>query len=160
MIIEKIVGNIKTAAADGRRKDSVQLDWYEREKKLLSKVSEGGETIGIRVDKPIEDGDILYQDEDRVIYIDILPTELIHISVHTMQEMGHLCFELGNRHLSLAIREDYVQVPYDEPTYLYLKKLGFEAVKKEEKFLDYTVCHAHAHSHADMHQNGEPHDYE
>ena len=65
-----------------------------------------------------------------------------------MQEMGRLCFELGNRHLSLSIGEKEVSVPYDEPTFLYLAKLGFKPEKKKEKFTHFTVCHAHGHSHS------------
>ena len=46
-----------------------------------------------------------------------------------MIEMGRLCFELGNRHLSLKIDDDCVCVPYDHPTFEYLLKLGFNAEK-------------------------------
>ncbi|NCB90981.1 MAG: urease accessory protein UreE [Clostridia bacterium] len=152
MIANKVIGNIKdleSAAVTGKnlKMDPVSLEWYEREKKLLSKTTSDGIEMGIRVEVLLEDGDILYQDDERIIFIQIQPTKLICASVHSMQEMGRLCFELGNRHLSLAIHEDSVWVPYDEPTFLYLKKLGFEVEQREEKFLDYTVCHAHGHHH-------------
>ena len=87
----------------------------------------------------------------------IAPSDLISVNVGTMEEMGRLCFELGNRHLSLAIGHDNVKCPYDEPTFLYLKKLGFDAVKVHEKFTGYTECRGHAHT--DAHGNEHHHEH-
>lgn len=148
MVAEKIIGNINDFDLKGRVLDRVWIEWYELEKKLLKKKTESGETVGIRVESHLHEGDILYADDSRAIAVDILPCELTEIKVDTMQEMGRLCFELGNRHLSLAIEEHRVIVPYDEPTFLYLKKLGFHPEKKEDKFRHFTVCHAHSHSHS------------
>ena len=119
----------------------------------MKKSTESREEVGIRVENHLHEGDILYADDNRVVAVDILPCELTVIPVNTMQEMGRLCFELGNRHLSLSIEEHQVMVPYDEPTFQYLEKLGFHPEKREEKFQHFTVCHAHAHTH----QHGEEH---
>jgi urease accessory protein len=70
-----------------------------------------------------------------------------------MIEMGRLCFEIGNRHISLSISEDNVKIPYDEPTYEYLKKLGFDANKVKERFTNYTECKGHGHSHVHDHDH-------
>lgn len=158
MIAENILGNISDYPINGRRIDKVGIEWYELEKKLMRKKTEFEEEIGIRISEHMKDGDILYADEQRLIVVDVLPTELTVIPVETMQEMGRLCFELGNRHLSLSIGEKEVSVPYDEPTFLYLAKLGFKPEKKKEKFTHFTVCHAHGHSHAEgAHEHGHTH---
>lgn len=157
MIAENILGNISDYPVNDRRIEKVGLEWYELEKKLMRKRTDSGEEIGIRMSGHMKDGDILYADEQRVIVIDVLPAELTVIPVSTMQEMGRLCFELGNRHLSLSIGENEVSVPYDEPTFLYLAKLGFKPEKKKEKFTHFTVCHAHGHSHGSTHED-ETHD--
>lgn len=153
MVVEKILGNLESYELNGRKLDKVWVEWYELEKKLLKKSAESGEEVGIRVENHLHEGDILYADDNRVVAVDILPCELTVIPVNTMQEMGRLCFELGNRHLSLSIEEHQVMVPYDEPTFQYLEKLGFHPEKREEKFQHFTVCHAHAHTH----QHGEEH---
>ena len=157
MIAENILGNISDYPVNDRRIEKLVLEWYELEKKLMRKRTDSGEEIGIRMSGHMKDGDILYADEQRVIVIDVLPAELTVIPVSTMQEMGRLCFELGNRHLSLSIGENEVSVPYDEPTFLYLAKLGFKPEKKKEKFTHFTVCHAHGHSHGSTHED-ETHD--
>ena len=154
MVVEKIIGNIYEMDINGRKIDKVFLEWFELDKKLLKKVSESGEEIGIRVDERLEEGSILYMDEDRVIVTELLPCELSVMKVETMQQMGRLCFEIGNRHLSLSIKENQVAVVYDEPTFIYLEKLGFSPEKKLEKFSDFTVCNAHSGGHAHSIDNG------
>ena len=155
MIINEIIGRFEDYETAGKTVEKVQIEWYEQDKKLLKKVTDSGEEIGIRVSAPLHEGDVLYTDESRILMVEVLPCELIEIKVDSMQKMGRLCFELGNRHLSLAIEEQQVQVPYDEPTFLYLEKLGFHPEKKVAKFLHYTVCHGHSHAH--NHSNDAEH---
>lgn len=144
MIVEKIAGHLHDT---DKGIDKVKIEWFERDKKRLRKVSEKGVEMGISVDTPLNDGDILYEDDKTVIVAEIAPCELIRVSVSEITEMGRLCFEIGNRHLSLSIKPDSVTVPYDEPTFEYLKKLGFNAVKVTDKFSDYTECKGHSHTH-------------
>lgn len=157
MIVEKAIGNRKTFDIGDRQVEHVWLEWYELEKKLLRKMSESGEVFGIRAGEPLKDGDILFADENRVVAVEVLPCELTVVEVDTMQEMGRLCFELGNRHLTLSIKEHEVAVVYDSPTFQYLQKSGFQPEKRLEKFKDFTVCHAHGHTHEHKqeHGNGE-----
>lgn len=161
MLVEKILGNSKDFPVGDREIDKVYVEWFELDKKLLRKTSEAGEEIGIRLEGHshghLHEGDVLFADEQKVIMVDILPCELTVVDVHSMQEMGKLCFELGNRHLSLSIGESRVSVPYDAPTFEYLQKLGFAPRKENEKFSHFTVCHAHGHSHGDGHEHSHGH---
>lgn len=149
MIVEKILGQLDGGTE--KTVDKVYVDWFEHNKHLLKKTSESGTEIGIRVEEPLHDGDILYEDDSRVIVVEMNPAELIRINVSEITEMGRLCFEIGNRHLSIAIRSDSVRIPYDEPTYRYLKELGFDAELVREKFTGYREVRAHAHSHGHHH---------
>ena len=147
MVVERVLGNINDYDCNNRSVDKVYLEWYEFEKKLLKKTAQSGEEIGIRLSSHLHDGDILYEDDEKVILVELLPTELMVVKVKSVQEMGRLCFELGNRHLPISIREYCVMVPYDEPTFQYLEKLGFKPGKQKNKFNDITICSAHGHSH-------------
>ena len=163
MIAEKILGNLSDSyPVNGRRLDTVPLEWYELDKKLLRKETSEGETIGIRISGHMHEGDVIWEDDSHLIVIDVVPTDLTVVAVDTMQAMGRLCFELGNRHLSLSIGEHEVSVPYDTPTFEYLEKLGFAPVRKKAKFAHFTVCHAHGHSHAHEtdHNHGHSHAHE
>lgn len=150
MIAEKIIGKLHETS---KQVETVTIDWFERDKKLLRKTTSSGEDIGIRVDSPLNEGDILYEDDRKIIAVEIAPCNLVSVNVGSMQEMGRLCFELGNRHLSLSISENNVKCPYDQPTFEYLKRLGFKAEKTHEKFAGYIECKAHAHTHSHEHHH-------
>lgn len=154
MIAEKILGHLYET---DKEVDTVTVEWFERDKKLLKKISKKGIEIGIRVGKPLNNGDILYEDEKSVIAVEMAECELIKITVSDIVEMGRLCFEIGNRHISLAIKSDCVKIPYDAPTYEYLKKLGFKVEKVVERFADYTECKGHSHQHGGGYEQQHQH---
>ncbi|MGN0666325.1 MAG: urease accessory protein UreE [Huintestinicola sp.] len=155
MIAEKILGKLNDSQ---KNIETVTIDWFERDKKLLRKTTSAGEDIGIKVDSPLNEGDILYEDESRIIAVEIAPCDLVSVTVGSMKEMGRLCFELGNRHLSLSISDDTVKCPFDEPTFEYLKKLGFSVTKTHEKFAGYLECRAHAHTNTNTHSHEHHHE--
>lgn len=149
MIAEKVLGHLHQT---DKQVDRVTIEWFEHDKKLLKKTTKGGIEIGIRVGKPLNDGDILYEDDEKIVAVEMAECELIKITIMDITEMGRLCFEIGNRHISLAIKPDCVTIPYDAPTFAYLKKLGFHAERVTERFTDYTACTGHAHRHDHYHE--------
>jgi urease accessory protein len=159
MLIEKIVAS-GIAPGAGKRIDAVSFDWFESGRRVMKKTSSAGEEIGLRLSEPLRDGDILYEDETRAIVAALSPCELIRVAVRDMREMGRVCFELGNRHLTLAISEDNVKTPYDAPTFEYLTRLGFNCTRVKEKFTGFTEVKAHEHvgSHSHGHAHGHAHE--
>ena len=158
MVAEKILGNIQ----DKTQKKAiipVAFEWFELEKKRIKKTAEDGTEFGISIPEVLKEGDILGETESALYVVQIIKTRLIHIHVHKMQEMGRLGFELGNRHLSLKITEQDVYVPYDEPTFSYLAKLGFEVEEVTEAFTDFIQCKAHGHSHGHEHAASHTHSH-
>ncbi len=163
MIVERILGNIHTE----QREETiicVPFAWFEVDKKRIKKMAKNGTELGVMVEAVLKDGDILAIQDGYAYVCEIMPSELTKIQVSTMQEMGRLCFELGNRHLSLKIEEHAVLVPYDKPTFLYLEKLGFQVEHVQEKFSDFTECKAHGsseknhnHAHGHEHMHGHSH---
>lgn len=148
-------GKASGVSAGARKVEKVYLEWFELEKKRLRKTLESGEEIGICLDASdtqshshthLHEGDVLYADEERVIAAAVAPCELTVVEVTGMIEMGRLCFELGNRHLSLKIEENRVTIPYDDPTFHHLEKMGFCPEKVEGSFTHFTVCHGHGHT--------------
>lgn len=140
----------------------VPMEWFETEKKRIKKIAEDGTEMGICIEENLHDGDVIANVDGKLYVIDIVPSKVVKITVSTMEEMGRLGFELGNRHLSLKITENQVLVPYDEPTFLYLKKLGFHAEETMDKLSDFIVCKAHgqSESHSHAHTHGEPHTHD
>lgn len=157
MIAEKIIGKLSET---DKKTERVTIEWFERDKKILRKTTSSGKEIGIKTESALNQDDIIYEDENMIVAVDIAPCDLVSVKVSDIREMGRLCFELGNRHLSLSITEDTVRCPFDEPTFEYLKRLGFSAEKVHEKFDGYIECKAHAHTNAHSHSHshdGEHH---
>lgn len=157
MVADRILGNYREWDAT-KEMVKVALEWFELEKKRICKVAEDGTELGICIPELLKDGDVIAQKENKVYVVEVIPSHLIKVHVHTMQEIGRLCFELGNRHLSLQIMEHEVRVPFDQPTFDYLIKLGFEAEEVTEQFTDFIECKAHGHSHG-VHSHGHDHSH-
>lgn len=146
MVADKILGNIRE---NDFSKEIVKIpfEWFEVEKKRITKIADDGTEFGIGIDEMLRDGDILAITAEKAYVVEVLAAHLIRVHVENMEKMGRLCFELGNRHLSLRITENDVYVPYDVPIFEYLGKLGFEPEDITGQFTDYIVCKAHGHSH-------------
>lgn len=147
MIAKEITGNvISQHYDDGKLNVPIEFDWFETDKKRMRKVAEDGTEFGVMVGRTIKDGDVLAETDDKRYFARIRTAQLIEIPVDSMKEMGRLCFELGNRHLSLKVENDRVLVPYDHPTMEYTKKIGYEPHIIEGGFDGFLIIKAHAGS--------------
>jgi len=144
MVIETILGK-KPENSGGKIIETVSFEWFEMNNKILKKVSSKGTEIGLRLSQPLFDGALLYEDNERIICLELLPCEITRVHIHGIKEMGRVCFELGNRHLPLSIAEDSVSTPYDKPTFEYLEKFGFHCERVTEKFTPEIIVHGHHH---------------
>lgn len=147
MIVENIVGNIKNFNINGRQIDYVGIEWYEVNKKIMKKKSEAGEEIGIRLKEgmTLKDGDILWVDNGRIIAVDICECDAICLIPRDMEEMGKVCYEIGNRHIPMFLNGVEVVIPFDQPIYDLLEKSGLRPVKLRRKLKNALRCKAHAH---------------
>lgn len=124
---------------DNRNIVKVPFEWFELDKKILSKVAENGERILISTDKILHDGEVVAV-EDKIKYVvDVIPCRLIKINIKTIDEMGRISIELLDRKLLTYINENEIRVPFDEDTFSYFKKLGFDAREITEKFLNFRM---------------------
>ncbi|MDR3238959.1 MAG: urease accessory protein UreE [Clostridiales bacterium] len=144
MVIEKIIGKLREPAQN-KRVETVRFEWFERNNKILKKTTSSGEEIGLRLSEPLYDSGVLFEDENRIIVLSLTPCKLTRISVSSIKGMGRACFELGNRHLPLFVGEDWVDTPYDRPTFEYLQKLGFQCECVTEKFTPEVTVQGHRH---------------
>ena len=134
MLINKKLGNIKSAATNGM--DTLWLHWYETNKRILHKQTAGGRNISLRFlneNPSLEPGDILFKDKTTTIVIDILPAEAILIRPSNMFDMASLCYEIGNKHLPLFYEEEILMVPYEAPLHKYLLAAGYPMVVEQKK---------------------------
>ena len=76
-------------------------------KRVQKLYSESGFEIGVSLGsgETLKNGDILYEDENRIVYIEVLPEEVIVITPTSIKEMGIIAHNLGNRHLPAQFDE-------------------------------------------------------
>lgn len=143
MICEKILGTLDPQNPSGKTIEYVDMDWDEAFKKIHKKITDAGTEVGIRMDDSIltrglQEGDILCEDDARIIAVRILPCEVIRVTVAPDHRFmtAKVCYEIGNRHAPLFYgeEEDTFITPYNEPMLQMLSRLhGVTAVRSVEK---------------------------
>jgi len=155
MLFEKILYKL-SENSDNKNIVRVGYEWFEAEKKILKKTMNSGEEAALRLGEPLYDGAVLFDDGERIIAAELIPCEVIRVNVSGAAEMGRLCFELGNRHLPVAIYGDRAETPYDAPCFEYLKKLGFDCSVVTAKFEPTVIVRGHSHE-SHEHEHGHEH---
>ena len=80
-----------------------------------------------------------------MIVIDVLADDLLVISPRSLQEMGTIAHQLGNRHLPAQFEEDVMMVQYDYLVEELLKELNIP-YKREKRKVKQAFRHI-GHSH-------------
>lgn len=150
MIVEEIVTNLKELNADELEKRHLEKVYMESShlmKRIQRVETDHGRDIGIRLKNPrdLEAGDVLYMDDDNIIVVDVLSDDLIIISPRSMNEMGTIAHQLGNRHLPAQFEGDDMLVQYDYLVEELLSELQIP-FKREERKVKQAFRHI-GHSH-------------
>lgn len=138
MLLEKKIGNLHSHMANGKPIDWLQLQWHETRKRIFRKQTTGGKDVAIKFlneNPDLTEGDILFEDDNIIIAVAVLPCECIVIKPVNMFEMASVCYEIGNKHLPLFYEEESVLVPFDAPLMRLLQVQGYDVNKEERKLL-------------------------
>lgn len=138
MHIQQKTGNINAFNIAGRNIDWLQLEWFESNKRILRKNTQLGTEIifrSLNTDPELTQGDTLYEDEHKVIAIEIISCEAIVIKPVSMFEMAAICYEIGNKHLPLFYNDNELLVPYELPLFRLLSSLGYNVKQEQRKLL-------------------------
>ncbi|MDY3331393.1 MAG: urease accessory protein UreE [Pelistega sp.] len=171
-VLEHIYGNVDVLKQSGQITeqtiDYVSLQWFESERNILRKVSQGGRELALRLLKEgqrLEHHDVVFMNDTLVVAIDIIPSEVIVLSPKTLPEMARACYEIGNKHSPLFLDGEEVLLPYDAPMFDWLVAAGF-APSKEIRRLSKALransaqgghAHHHGHHHNHHHSHGHHH---
>lgn len=135
MIVNKVLGNLQDIEANGRSIEKIELEWFEKDKRCLRKVTDQGTEVGIVLDgaQHLGQGDILYTDDNRIIVIELREADVIVLEPRTFGEMAQVCYQLGNRHASVFLDGDKVMVPYDPTIVALFSKLEIPMIKAKRR---------------------------
>lgn len=156
MIIKEILGNESTLSLEGYAVDTLLLEWYEANKRILRKKTEGGTDVALKLLREgtrLRDGDVLLKEEGRAVVVRICPAEAIVLTPMDMTEMGTVCYEIGNKHMPLFIQDNEVMMPYEAPMFRWLESAGYRPrveMRRLSNLLKENVTpHSHFHSHGE-----------
>ena len=138
MLVEKKIGNVNSHSINNKKIDWFQLEWHETRKRIFRKQTVSGKDISIKFlneNPDLTEGDILFEDDNTIITVSVLPCECIVIKPINMFEMASVCYEIGNKHLPLFYEEESLLVPFDAPLMRLLQAQGYDISKEERKLL-------------------------
>jgi len=150
MICKEVIGNVETHPTDDKAMELLNLQWFEATKRIMRKRTEGDNEVVIKLLQQgtrLCEGDIVYEDTDKVVVVNILPCDAIQVTPRSIYEMGTVCYEIGNKHLPLFIQGDCVLIPYEKPLERLLVATGYDVVKTHCKLLNMLKANVEPHSH-------------
>lgn len=159
MLCEKILGNLKDFPNNKKNIEYVNIDWHDAFHKIHMKQTEEGTEVGIRLKNDVlsnglRQGDILYEDDSRLIVVNIPACEAIVATVepHHDAMIAKLCYEIGNRHATLFWGEEERTfiTPYNEPMLAMLDKIHGVSTQVKSVVFDFNKAisssiNAHTH---------------
>ncbi|AZU64225.1 urease accessory protein UreE [Neobacillus mesonae] len=150
MIVEQIVTNIEQMDKEEvakRHKEKVYLESAHLVKRIQRVTTDHGTEIGIRLKEPrdLVAGDVLYMDDKNMIVIDVISDDLLIICPRSLNEMGTIAHQLGNRHLPAQFEGDEMLVQYDYLVEELLQNLQIP-YKREDRKVKQAFRHI-GHSH-------------
>ena len=147
MIITKVLGQLHDFDLSEKQIDWLELEWEELNKKILRKRTEGGRDIAVSLEQSgtLRYEDVLFEDEDTLIVIRTKLEDAYVITPKTMQEMGKMAFEIGNRHTLCIIDDDEILVRYDHTLDKLMDEVGVTYERAERRFTEAFKYHGHQH---------------
>ena len=132
-----------------RHVEKVSLESSDLVKRIQRVKTDHNRDLGIRLTErqDLKDGDILLMDDANLIVIDVKSDDILAIQPKTINEMGIIAHELGNRHMPAKFEGDEMLVQYDYLVEELLKTQGIpfkrEDRKVKEAFRHTTGGHSH-----------------
>jgi urease accessory protein len=138
MLIQQKAGNINSYSIDNKNIDWLSLQWFETGKRIQRKRTQSGKEVSLKFlnDNPVlTQGDILFEDDEIIIAVEVLPCSCIIIAPGNMFEAASICYEIGNKHLPLFFENDELLVPFEMPLFKLLTTQGYKVRQEERKLL-------------------------
>lgn len=150
MVFNEILGNINDISSlEGYHIEKIYINNDDLTKRILRVTSDHNREYGISLEKgkDIKDGDILFNEDKKLIIVKVNTEDVLVIKPSDITQMGIIAHELGNRHLQAQFLEGKMIVQYDRLVEDKLKhdKINYsrENLKLEKAFRHVEFGHTH-----------------
>jgi len=138
MLITEKIGNINFFNANNRKIDYVVLEWHETNKRILHKKTIGGLDVVmefVNENPALSEGDIIYEDDFKVIAIELKDCDTIVLRPKSMLEMGRICNEIGESHQQAFYQSDEILIAYEESLFRSFSAAGYDIGLEKRKLI-------------------------
>ena len=145
LVITESLGRVDQAALGGRERDTLRLTWEERRwtrKRLLT--TRGREVaLAFPTGSVLRPGDVLAVEDAWYLAVEASPEAVLAARPRDRAEAIRVAFEVGNRHVSLALDGDALLVPDDSAMEQLLVRLGVPWERRRAVFDPVGAGHRH-----------------
>jgi urease accessory protein len=116
VVITNPPGAVEAAALAGKARDTLCLTWEERRWTRKRVTTTGGREVALALPtgSVLEPGEIVAVEDDWYLAVEGRPEPVLAIFPRSREDALRIAFDVGNRHVTLAIEGDALVVP-DEP---------------------------------------------
>lgn len=125
-MINKIIGSIHDLSVEEQKNDHIERVYVKNEdlaKRLHHLISDHHREISILLERGehLHVGDILEKNGHDLLIVDVLNEDVLVIYPDSIQQMGTVAYQLGNRHLPAQFIDQTMIIQYDPVAEAYLK---------------------------------------
>ncbi|HDY72137.1 MAG TPA: hypothetical protein ENH50_10790 [Nitrospirae bacterium] len=133
IIKRKITG---VGSLEGLERDTVVLNREDRRRYRQRIRTTKGIEIGIALPTGtlMQDGDVLYLDNDRYIVVEAEKEDMIVIFPENTIRSAMVAYEIGNRHLPISLKGGNIVTPHDRFIEEFLRKESINYERRREAF--------------------------
>ena len=126
-----------------------QMTFEQRRRSRQLLTLENGETIRLIITRGevLQPGDVLVADDGGIIAVQAQPEQLLRVQADTAMDLARAAYHLGNRHVTLEVGADYLQLAYDPVLAQMLDRLGVHTALVEQPFNPETGAYGGGHKH-------------
>ena len=154
-----------------KRAATVTLDWDLRQKSRFEATDSLGRSLGVFLPRGsvVRGGDVLVAEDGSLIRVQAAPQTVLRITTCTAHgspfDLTRAAYHLGNRHVPIELRPDYLQIEPDHVLAEMLRAMHLIVNTVDAPFEPESGAyashgghaHGHAHDHAQAHAHAEPH---
>ncbi len=154
-----------------KRAATVTLDWDLRQKSRFEATDSLGRSLGVFLPRGsvVRGGDVLVAEDGSLIRVQAAPQTVLRITTCTAHgspfDLTRAAYHLGNRHVPIELRPDYLQIEPDHVLAEMLRAMHLIVNTVDAPFEPESgayashggYAHGHAHDHAQAHAHAEPH---
>ena len=138
MLITEKIGNVNFFNINNRKVDYLMLEWHETNKMVLHKQTMAGVDVVIELNsenQSLAEGDIIYEDDFKIIVIELKECDTIVLRPKSMLEMGRICNEIGKKQQQVFYQSDEILIAFEDSLFRSFSAAGYVFSREKRKLV-------------------------